>query len=312
MPVPPDAWVTYTEILSVREAIQTRDGWLLMDPRASQIHVLSDAGVLTSSFGRRGEGPGELQYMAGMVLIADTLWVVNMAGTRVDGFTRDGTFLRRLRPEPPCSTPYLDDTVATGRSLVLAVRCFGLGGFKRHLIRIDPSSGSVRPIAWPSGDDAAGSADLTRIVSTPSGLLVGSMFQRCLRPTDAGGPAPQCLDSADRVPLPQAIRDSLQANASRRVLPGFRRSVPPHYPYLVDALQTSHGLVLVQPEGENTAVIRLLGPRSTTLRAPDGILPFLGRDGILLVEEVLEGVRIALAQLPGVKQTTLSTRLEAL
>ncbi len=35
------------------------------------------------------------------------------------------------------------------------------------------------------------------------------------------------------------------------------------------------------------------------LCAPDGSVPFVGRNEILLVEDVLEGVRIALAPLPG-------------
>jgi len=298
--VPPEAWVTFPQILSVREAIPTRDGWLLLDQRASQIHILSAAGILTATFGRPGDGPGELEYPAGMALVADTVWVVNLTGTRVDGFTRDGAFLRRIRPEPPCSTPYLDDVAPVGAELVLALRCLGFGGTSRHLLHVDLASGLVRPLAWPAEDDPTGWGDWTRLVGTPSGLFAGSMFQRCLRSTDDQGPAPQCLDAEDRVRLPSAIRDSLQARTERRPLRGFGRSVPPHYPYIMDAFQTSQGLVVVQPEGEDTAVLRLLsGPRPWVLRAPDRSVPFVGRNEILLVEGVLEGVRIALAQLPG-------------
>ena len=42
------------------EAIPTRDGWLLLDQRASQIHILSAAGILTATFGRPG-GPDDPQ-----------------------------------------------------------------------------------------------------------------------------------------------------------------------------------------------------------------------------------------------------------
>ncbi len=294
------AWDTLPGLLSVGEAIQTPDGWLLMDGRAARIHLLSDDGRLLSSWGRTGDGPGDLRYPAGMAVRGDTIWVADIAGTRIDAFTATGEFLLRIRPDMPCTPPFLDDLVASGKELVLAVRCFGADGAARHLVGIDLPSGRTRPIAWPGPERSALPGDMTRLVSTPNGLLAGSVAQPCLHSATHKGSVGPCLDPARRVVLPKAVHDSLRARRSRQRLPGLSDQVSTYYPYLTDVSYTEAGVVLVRPTGERTAAVHGLGRQGRwEADAPEGSVPFVGRDEILLVEEVLEGIRIATAALPG-------------
>ena len=298
--VPDSSWKTLTTVLSVTHATETDRGWTLLDRTGDRVHRLSPSGELVASFGGRGDGPGELRSPAGMAILNDTLWVVDLTGRRFDGFGPDGRFARRFTRDAPCPAPVLDDVAPSASSLAIAVRCFGLLGSERLVSYLDPTTGvsvTARPIP---DDDPRLYGDVTRLVTTRDGLLTGSMFRRCLfATTDDVSHAKACLAPDGRVPVPADIREGLEHASGRNRLLGFVRQLPRFYPYLLAAVETPGGLVVTRPEGEDQVVLTNLDlPGAPTLRPPRGTAPFVGPNKILIVSESLSGTRIALAKTP--------------
>ncbi len=66
----------------------------VLDAEARTIHVFSSAGQHLRSFGRRGEGPGELRNPIGMDWGPDgTLWVIDSGNSRYTVFDRSGNLV---------------------------------------------------------------------------------------------------------------------------------------------------------------------------------------------------------------------------
>lgn len=98
--------------------------------RPSRVLVFDSAGSFLRSFGREGDGPGELMSMGGNPVIWGDTVMIHQAGGRISWFTRSGEALSEAR------------TSATGR--------FGAGGIIRdHMGRIWLEGVALDPVTRP-------------------------------------------------------------------------------------------------------------------------------------------------------------------
>ena len=73
-----------------------RNGTLfLTDEHRNKVVLIKTDGAVQSSWGKSGDGPGELNAPSGIVYLPDdTLWVVSTRSSRVQQFTRNGKYIR--------------------------------------------------------------------------------------------------------------------------------------------------------------------------------------------------------------------------
>ena len=64
------------------------------EPQDSRVRIYDSAGTLVTTIGRRGEGPGEFQYVGSVFWAADTLVVWDMELNRGTYLRTDGTLIR--------------------------------------------------------------------------------------------------------------------------------------------------------------------------------------------------------------------------
>ena len=70
---------------------ESADALYVVDVSAHDVKVLSADGALRGVIGRRGGGPGELNFPSAIALHGDTLWVADTGNQRVQALARDGT-----------------------------------------------------------------------------------------------------------------------------------------------------------------------------------------------------------------------------
>jgi DNA-binding beta-propeller fold protein YncE len=78
----------------VRDAVRGRV--FVADTHAHDIKVFDDAGTLVATWGRRGEGPGELNFPIHLSMSEDMLLVSDAMNARVQGFDREGKPVLRV------------------------------------------------------------------------------------------------------------------------------------------------------------------------------------------------------------------------
>lgn len=83
---------------NVRSIDAASDGTMyVLDYQATEIRTYDPQGRYLRTLASRGEGPGELTEVNGMILIGDTLlWVQDHGKMAMLGFTRDGTEVHRI------------------------------------------------------------------------------------------------------------------------------------------------------------------------------------------------------------------------
>lgn len=98
------------------------EGVWAVDMKAAQMHLYSFTGEHQAQFARAGNGPGELAQPFAIGWIADTVWVLNTANSRIEYFSPRGEYLSS-QPLPDGATG-LVHMVAIGTDFV-ATRLFG-------------------------------------------------------------------------------------------------------------------------------------------------------------------------------------------
>lgn len=83
---------------------------VVLEPQDRRVRIYDSAGTLAVTFGRRGEGPGEFQYVGPVFWAADTLVVWDMELARGTYLLTDGTLVRTeaarsFGPEPGAAGP---------------------------------------------------------------------------------------------------------------------------------------------------------------------------------------------------------------
>lgn len=82
----------------VAGATRLPDGRIVVGDRgAFTLHVFSPAGAPLRRFGRKGSGPGEIDYLKSLLRCGDSLVTQDIEGNRVSLFSLDGTYRRSFR-----------------------------------------------------------------------------------------------------------------------------------------------------------------------------------------------------------------------
>jgi len=84
----------FSDITSV--AVEPSGNLLVLDGKECRVFVFDAAGKFVRSFGRKGQGPGELNGPIGIAMTpANEIMVEDSLNRRLSYFSRDGTFLRQ-------------------------------------------------------------------------------------------------------------------------------------------------------------------------------------------------------------------------
>lgn len=94
---------TAAQLFDVRDAVRLGDGRIAaLNAGTSQVRIYGPDGRLVTSFGRRGEGPGEFRNVWSLdLLVGDTLVVGEYRPWRFSFFTDAGDHVRSVEPHPP-------------------------------------------------------------------------------------------------------------------------------------------------------------------------------------------------------------------
>jgi hypothetical protein len=88
-------------IVRISSALRTRNGFVITDLRAGEIHFFDPQGDYRSSFGGTGDGPTEFRSMGIPQLMGDTLLVYDGTRHRLSLLSLDGSLLGHRRVETP-------------------------------------------------------------------------------------------------------------------------------------------------------------------------------------------------------------------
>ncbi len=101
-----DGDVTFTQVAG---ATRLDDGSVVVGDRqtAYALQHYSADGTLLKNFGRKGTGPGEIDYLVRMLRCGDSLFTHDAEGAKVNVYSIDGTYARTFRFAGPLgSSPY--------------------------------------------------------------------------------------------------------------------------------------------------------------------------------------------------------------
>lgn len=110
--------------------------WALISESGDRIRVFSSDGTYLRDLGRRGEGPGEFQWVSHLLFAGDTLVAVDRRLNRLTWMREDGTVVRteQLTIAPGRDTKLLPD----GRILTASIDYSpNRVGFPLHLVGLD-------------------------------------------------------------------------------------------------------------------------------------------------------------------------------
>ncbi|MEX1184341.1 MAG: 6-bladed beta-propeller, partial [Gemmatimonadota bacterium] len=108
----------------IRSVIADEDGNVYVaDNIAGEIRVFDEAGMHVSSFGRKGEGPGEFKDLYSLAWLGSEIAAMDPGNARIGLFTRDGVWLEGIRHYP-----------LTGPGTLVRLHPLGADGFYAPVI----------------------------------------------------------------------------------------------------------------------------------------------------------------------------------
>jgi hypothetical protein len=297
------------EILSVEDAVQWGDEWIVLDRRLGRIHFIDPGSERVSSLSREGPGPGELQDPVSLAVEDSALWVLNRRGLQLD---------RHSLGEGPSDVHFLSRrTLSGGGCLAGLTKALEiLPGFGLAVLRICPGALSGPGTAWIEsvGEDGK----LTPVLSLPLGtpgsrrlhllrqpvltatadhFFMGTWDAPCVAVFDGLGALSEhrCLPEYDRPPTPAEERSGLERRLGWVSDLGFLpMEIPSHLPWYDRVFATSRGLVFRRVRAESARDLVLVGPdgqmASTNRWFPENT--FVGEREILVAEDLPEGTSL--------------------
>lgn len=298
---------TFPEVLGVGHAVEIDEGWVVLDAGGRRVHVIPDAPTAPlRSFGREGDGPGELRFPSRVAVSGSQIGVLEARGDRLVRYGRDGTVhgpvslvheacgfgpARALLESPGGGFLVLRSCTAPDgrtRALLLEVDVDGRVRVRENRLLQSLRSDAVDPYATPV------------VAVLEGGTYLGLLSDGCLSPVaddrqGASGRAPLCASADPRVPLPDSTRARFEALAERMEAIGGTVAIPDALPPFTDVRTTRAGVVLQVPLPDGRQALDLLrdGGRRTRFLADAPRGTFIGRRHLLLVRDLMEGTELA-------------------
>ncbi|MFH1765686.1 MAG: hypothetical protein ABIF09_15970 [Gemmatimonadota bacterium] len=278
---------TLPGVLSVEDAVEWENGWVLLDRRLGKVHFLDVSSGSTRSTGGKGPGPGELEEPVALAIEDTLLWVLNQRGMVLDRFSVDSGFQARRR-------------VLGGGCLVgLAKRLLVLPEEGLFLLRVCPAT-------LPLGQPGSRKLHFLRQPALAAGsdhLFLGTWDTPCIAEIDRRGEVvgDRCLPDYLRPGTPAKERSDLERRFRRITQLGLLpMDVPTHLPWYDRIFVTSRGLVVRRLRGMEDRDLVLL-PVEGGSSVTDYLFPentFVGNRSILTVEDLLQGTRVRIFRNP--------------
>ncbi len=293
----------YAEVFSVSDAVFHRGTWFVLDRRAAQVHRISESGSLLGSFGREGEGPGELRRPTSIVSREDTVIVLD--GGDLHLFELDGYHLADRRVGlRGCANGSVRDLLSQPTGLLLLVNCL-VSGRIEWIVMFEAVDGRSQTLAVRAGDPGVLDMRMASPVLSahPQGFVFGLVGNDCL---DLFGPrgvglGEVCHDWIERLPIPTEAEDRMVDLRARARQSGMRLVESDFLPPFVQVFPVGGGLAYQVPLPEDLETFRLVtrGPsgEAVALALPVAEGMFAAGNSVLLWWEDLDGTRIAIQDL---------------
>jgi len=307
---PPLRVLTLPSVLSVEDALETTDGWVLLDRRMGKIHLLQNGSDSVRSVGREGEGPGELRDPVALALAGSHLWVLNQRGLVLDRFSPEGSFEARIRIHGGgCLVGLSKDLLALpdGQLLVLRVCPAALPGPGTAWIeRVDSAGALSTFLVLPLGTPGSRRLNLFRQPAVDAAgprVFLGTWDVPCVAELTRAGALTghRCLPEFELAQAPEEGRATLRRRFGRLPDLGFLPlEVPDRLPWYDGFFKTDRGLVIRRIRGEESRDLVLLGSDGRTV-ATDRLFPeatFVGNRTILVANDLFQGTRVEIFPSP--------------
>jgi hypothetical protein len=294
------------EVTSATTALQLTDGWVVLDRRSQQLVFLDASVRLRKRAVGAGAGPGELDGAASLALLGSRLAVLDTNGWRLDLFSTDGDHVERVvLSVPECGSAPVGKVVGGAASLILLRRCLKRDGSTTALIeRLDGAGRRDVVEERAYGDVRSGRFDLLRaplLAGVEGRLYLAIAPERCadLVGDGADPSAGVCYPEMETPPLPDSVREQMQALAPRMRALGLTVETAERYPPFTDLLEVGGHLAFEVPLVEGGRAIDVVrGDALERILLPDGAQVFFGRDEVLIARDLLEGTAFAVLPLP--------------
>ncbi|CAN5764476.1 hypothetical protein BH23GEM11_BH23GEM11_17790 [soil metagenome] len=297
-------------LLHAGDARRTPEGWWILDRRSALVHLLDDDLRIATTFGGRGDGPGEFQMPAALGFRGDSVVVLDAGGAAVlHLFGPDGAFVRKesvhvIGCDTFLATGILDGTMAPVHLLGTCSRLFPTPASGSVLVRVE-EGGIGHVTGGEARFRARGLVGAETAVGAGVGeeIWVGDSSSPCLDrigpPADPGGPASVCL--AEWV----AVRFSLAELAVRMGRsPGDARLAavlgPMEWlPVMDRVFPHPDGLVLRRLSGLTVRDLVHLRPDGSTAVLWSGLpeASWVGGEQVLVAWDGVEGLHLELRAL---------------
>lgn len=289
----------HSEVFSVSDAVLHRSTWFVLDRRGTQVHRIDESGALLASFGRGGEGPGELRRPAAIASRGDTVIVLDGADLHLFDLDGDHVADRRVALDG-CPNGLARDLLSQPTGLLLLVDCRAPGRVGWAVI-LDAIDGPARTLAVRASDPGVVDVGMANAVlgAHPQGFVFGLAGDDCLdRFSPRGAELGEvCHDWIERLPLPKAARDEMAGVRARARQSGTRLIESDLLPPFVQVFSVGGALAYQVPLPEDLETFRLVirGPAGEVadlpLPAAEGF--FAAGNSALLWWEDIEGMRFS-------------------
>lgn len=303
--------VLLPDVHAVSDAVETEDGWILLDARNERLHALDRSGAPRWSAGGEGRGPGELFRPTAITVVDSTVVVADARGSSLDRFDLDGAFVGRTQLRVTDCQGNLVRGIGPWRhgAVILLRLCLepSTGQMQARADRVGPDGASTTLAAVPlknlrqPGDDLFAEGVLA---AREPRVYLGTTTSRCVRIVRIGPgnreamtdpPDSLCLPDAPPVPVPEAERRRAEEALSRRPLARVLGLRPPEdLPPFDRIFPSDSGLVfrtLTSIVGR--ALVRLEpGGGSGRLPVPASEHTFVGSRSILVSWQEMAGTAL--------------------
>ena len=293
----------YSEVFSVSDAVLHRGIWFVLDRRGAQVHRISESGALLGSFGRRGEGPGELRRPLAIASHGDTVIVLDVGNLHL--FDLDGGHVAdRQVGLGSCGNGAVRDFLSLPAGLLYLVDCRA-PDWVGWMVILEAGDGPSQTLAVRASDPGVVEVKMANAVlaAHPQGFVFGLAGNDCLdifSPRGAGL-GEVCHDWIERLPIPKALEDRIASLRGRARQGGLRLVESDRLPPFVQVFPVGGELAYQVPLPEDLETFRLVtrGPSGEAVAFPlpvaEGL--FAADNSVLLWWEDLEGTRIAVRNL---------------